>query len=653
MSQPESRVISVSGPVVRASNLLGAFLYEVVYVGDLRLIGEIIQLNKDQAIIQVYEETSGLRVGQPVHRSHKLLSVELGPGLLTTIYDGIQRPLVDIANQCARSSSLRDRANDIFIPRGVDIPALDRTKKWFLDTERFGFKAGDLITQGDIFGAVQENKLLECRIFLPDYGYLKESQEEKLTRGGQIKFIAKNGLYDITQVILEIESDGEIIQYKLSHKHPVRSPSKYAEKLPASNPLITGQRVLDGLFPLAQGSTAAIPGAFGCGKTVISQAISKFSNSEVIVYIGCGERGNEMAEVLTEFPEMNVELQVGKCKACGLEWRVHGVEKCVKCGSDQVEVTETTASIMNRTVLIANTSNMPVAAREASIYTGITISEYFRDMGYNVSLLADSTSRWAEALREISGRLAELPSEGGYPSYLSSRLSQFYERAGKVECLGQLHHQKRIGSISIVGAVSPQGGDFSDAVAVNTLQIVQVFWALSKNLAKRKHFPSVDWTLSYSRCVDSLQAWFNQTNKNFLIYRDVMRKLLQDEISLLETAQLVGFDSLGNEEKLVIETCKIVKEGFLQQNSFTSYDKYCPFVKTCCMMRNICRFYELALKQLQNGVDFNRLKEQNLDLIDKLNRQKFIDSNKRGVESAVKELDEIHTLIGDKLGEGM
>lgn len=330
-----------------------------------------------------------------------------------------------------------------------------------------------------------------------------------------------------------MEVDGETICYKLSHKHPVRSPSKYSEKLPSDSPLISGQRVLDGLFPLAQGSTAAIPGAFGCGKTVISQAISKFSNSEVIVYIGCGERGNEMAEVLTEFPEMRVEITEGKCSSCGLEWRVHDKkEKCPKCQSENVIIQESTASIMDRTVLIANTSNMPVAAREASIYTGITISEYFRDMGYNVSLLADSTSRWAEALREISGRLAELPSEGGYPSYLSSRLSQFYERAGKVQCLGLVQQKKRIGSISIVGAVSPQGGDFSDAVAVNTLQIVQVFWALSKNLAKRKHFPSVDWTLSYSRCIDSLQKWFNDFDKQYMNYRDQMRKLLQDEISL-------------------------------------------------------------------------------------------------------------------------
>lgn len=440
----------------------------------------------------------------------------------------------------------------------------------------------------------------------------------------------------------------------MSHKHPVRTPSQYSKKLPSNCPLITGQRVLDGLFPLAQGSTAAIPGAFGCGKTVISQAISKYSNSEVIVYIGCGERGNEMAEVLTEFPEMKIEFKVGKCQKCGLEWKIHTGQEvvCPKCKSTEIDVKDSEASIMDRTVLIANTSNMPVAAREASIYTGITISEYFRDMGYHVSLLADSTSRWAEALREISGRLAELPSEGGYPSYLSTRLSQFYERSGLVECLGSSGSlgQKRIGSISIVGAVSPQGGDFSDAVAVNTLQIVQVFWALSKTLAKRKHFPSVDWTLSYSRCVDSLKKWFEAKDPEYLKCRDTLRKLLQDEVSLQETAQLVGFDALGDEEKLVIETCRILKEGFLQQNSFTSFDKFCPFEKTVAMMRNICTFYQFALQQIQNGTDFNTLKQNNLDIIDKLNRMKYEDSNKYGTQKVLETLDALNNEITRKLG---
>ncbi|KAH0574306.1 Vacuolar ATP synthase catalytic subunit A [Spironucleus salmonicida] len=635
-----STVISVSGPVVRANNLLGAFLYEVVYVGDLRLIGEIIQLSADQAVIQVYEETSGLRVGQPVYRSAKLLSVELGPGLLTTIYDGIQRPLVDIAVMQAKRP-LHERS-DTFIPRGVEARALNANKKWYVDLSRYNVKVGNVISQGDFYGAVQENKLLECRLFVPSYGIDKETKKEVICPGGTVTFVAESGLYNIDAVVLEIKYQNQTIQYTLSHKHPVRSPAGYAQKLPAACPLITGQRVLDGIFPVAQGSTAAIPGAFGCGKTVISQAVSKFSNSDVIVYIGCGERGNEMAEVLTEFPEMDVEVEIGTCIACGVEKRVHGDEKCMKCGKD-LKIEKSSASIMDRTVLIANTSNMPVAAREASIYTGITISEYFRDMGYHVSLLADSTSRWAEALREISGRLAELPSEGGYPSYLSSRLSQFYERAGRVICLGQ----KREGSITIIGAVSPQGGDFSDAVAVNTLQIVAVFWALSKNLAKRKHFPSVDWTLSYSRCIDGLSKWFSP---EFLRQREILQKLLQDEISLQETAQLVGFDSLGGQEKLILETCRIVKEGFLQQNSFSSYDKYCPFEKTCGMMGNLVVFYELAYQKIEKGADFNTLKTDAQDIITELYRMKFIDSNEHGLEYAIAEIEKLKKKIVDVLG---
>uniref|UniRef100_A0A1B6CSQ8 H(+)-transporting two-sector ATPase n=1 Tax=Clastoptera arizonana TaxID=38151 RepID=A0A1B6CSQ8_9HEMI len=425
-------VYAVSGPVVTAERMSGSAMYELVRVGYFELVGEIIRLEGDMATIQVYEETSGVTVGDPVLRTGKPLSVELGPGILGSIFDGIQRPLKDI-NELSQS---------IYIPKGVNMPALSRTASW--EFNPLNIKIGSHITGGDIYGIVHENTLVKHKMILPPRAK------------GTVTYLAAPGNYSVEDIVLETEFDGEKSKYTMLQVWPVRQPRPVTEKLPANHPLLTGQRVLDSLFPCVQGGTTAIPGAFGCGKTVISQSLSKYSNSDVIVYVGCGERGNEMSEVLRDFPELSVEID--------------GV----------------TESIMKRTALVANTSNMPVAAREASIYTGITLSEYFRDMGYNVSMMADSTSRWAEALREISGRLAEMPADSGYPAYLGARLASFYERAGRVKCLG---NPDREGSVSIVGAVSPPGGDFSDPVTSATLGIVQVFWGLDKKTGTKEAFP--------------------------------------------------------------------------------------------------------------------------------------------------------------------
>uniref|UniRef100_A0A0N5B7H7 H(+)-transporting two-sector ATPase n=1 Tax=Strongyloides papillosus TaxID=174720 RepID=A0A0N5B7H7_STREA len=434
-------VYGVSGPVVTAEKMAGAAMYELVRVGHTELVGEIIRLEGDFATIQVYEETSAVTIGDPVLRTGKPLSVELGPGIMESIFDGIQRPLEAIAKD----------TNSIYIPKGVRTNALDRKKKWHFVPSK-NVSVGSHISGGDIVGLVQENELIKHSIMIPPNCY------------GTITYIAPVGDYTVDDIIVEAEFEGVKSKYPMFQVWPVRSPRPVAEKLAADYPLLCGQRVLDALFPCVQGGTTAIPGAFGCGKTVISQSLSKYSNSDAIIYVGCGERGNEMSEVLRDFPELTME--------------VDGV----------------TTSIMKRTALVANTSNMPVAAREASIYTGITLSEYFRDMGLNVAMMADSTSRWAEALREISGRLGEMPADSGYPAYLAARLASFYERAGKVRCLGS---PERNGSVTIVGAVSPPGGDFADPVTSATLGIVQVFWGLDKKLAQRKHFPSINWLISY------------------------------------------------------------------------------------------------------------------------------------------------------------
>eukprot|EP00672_Neobodo_designis_P021697 CAMPEP_0174829338 /NCGR_PEP_ID=MMETSP1114-20130205/1876_1 /TAXON_ID=312471 /ORGANISM="Neobodo designis, Strain CCAP 1951/1" /LENGTH=610 /DNA_ID=CAMNT_0016063083 /DNA_START=37 /DNA_END=1869 /DNA_ORIENTATION=- len=535
----QGAVKAVSGPVVIADRMAGAAMYELVQVGSFRLVGEIIRLEGDTATIQVYEETGGLTVGDPVYRTGKPLSLELGPGIMGEIFDGIQRPLDTIFRM----------VENVFIPKGIQVSALNSKKQWDFQPK---VRVGDVITGGDILGNVAENSLLhDHSIMLPP------------RMKGRVTYVAEPGNYTLEDDIMEIEFNGKKKKVQLMHRWPVRTPRPVAQKESGNHPLLTGQRVLDALFPTVQGGTCAIPGAFGCGKTVISQALSKFSNSDGVIYVGCGERGNEMAEVLMDFPQLTAI--------------VNGREE----------------SIMKRTCLVANTSNMPVAAREASIYTGITLAEYYRDMGKNIAMMADSTSRWAEALREISGRLAEMPADGGYPAYLGARLASFYERAGRVTCLGS---PGRGGSVTIVGAVSPPGGDFSDPVTSATLSIVQVFWGLEKRLAQRKHFPSVNWLISYSKYLKSLEAYFGKFDPEYLRLRSVVAEILQREEELQEIVQLVGKDSLSEADKIILETAKVIREEFLQQNAFTEHDKYCPLYKTVWMLRNIVTFYEEAQK---------------------------------------------------------
>uniref|UniRef100_A0A8C7JUD1 H(+)-transporting two-sector ATPase n=1 Tax=Oncorhynchus kisutch TaxID=8019 RepID=A0A8C7JUD1_ONCKI len=503
-------VHGVSGPVVTATAMAGAAMYELVRVGHSELVGEIIRLEGDMATIQVYEETS-----YPLP-----LSVELGPGIMGSIFDGIQRPLKDI----------NDLTQSIYIPRGVNIGALNRDLKWEF-TPGQSLRTGSHITGGDIYGTVFENSLIKHKLMLPPRSR------------GTVTYVAPPGNYDVNDVVLELEFEGLKEKFTMIQVWPVRQIRPVTEKLPANHPLLTGQRVLDALFPCVQGGTTAIPGAFGCGKTVISQSLSKYSNSDVIIYVGCGERGNEMSEVLRDFPELTMEVD-GKVE-----------------------------SIMKRTALVANTSNMPVAAREASIYTGITLSEYFRDMGYNVSMMADSTSRWAEALREISGRLAEMPADSGYPAYLGARLASFYERAGRVKCLG---NPEREGSVSIVGAVR------------------QVFWGLDKKLAQRKHFPSVNWLISYSKYTRALDEYYDKHFPEFVPLRTKAKEILQEEEDLAEIVQLVGKASLAETDKITLEVAKLLKDDFLQQNGYTPYDRFCPFYKTVGILSNTIAFYDLA-----------------------------------------------------------
>jgi V-type H+-transporting ATPase subunit A len=566
-------IYSVSGPVVTAENMNGAAMYELVRVGHQELVGEIIKLEGDTATIQTYEETSGLTVGDPVLRTGKPLSVELGPGIMGNIFDGIQRPLQSIAEQ----------SQSIFIPRGINTPALDKSTKWYFQPVE-EFRVGDSITGGDIYGTVVENSLIVHKIMLPPLA------------SGTIKWIAEAQELTLEENVIQIDKfDGTTQSFTMLQTWPVRQPRPTLDKLRSDYPLLTGQRVLDCLFPCVLGGTTAIPGAFGCGKTVISQSLSKYSNSDVIVYVGCGERGNEMAEVLMEFPELELEL---------------GGKK---------------ESIMKRTTLVANTSNMPVAAREASIYTGITLSEYFRDQGYNVSMMADSTSRWAEALREISGRLAEMPADSGYPAYLGARLASFYERAGKVQCVGS---PSRKGSVTIVGAVSPPGGDFSDPVTSATLGIVQVFWGLDKKLAQRKHFPSINWLLSYSKYLKALDVFYDDFDSDFVSLRTKCKEILQIEEDLSEIVQLVGKDSLAETDKVTLEIAKIIRDDFLAQNGFTSYDRYCPFYKTVDMLRNLILFYDKARHAIEtspaeNKLTWNTIRKELADQLRDLTQMKF------------------------------
>jgi len=588
------QILSVSGPVVVAEKMAGAAMYELVRVGNLKLIGEIIRLDADTATIQVYEETSGLTVGDPVTRTGKPLSVQLGPGIMNQIFDGIQRPL----------EVIQKLSGTVFIPRGIDVVALDMEKLWpFKPANRV--TVGSMITGGDIFGVVQENELIEHSIMLFPRKF------------GRVTWIAPAGNYNLKQDVIEIEAaNGTKERFTMCQYWPVRDPRPVAEKLAGDYPLLTGQRVLDALFPSVQGGTCAVPGAFGCGKTVISQSLSKYSNSDAIIYVGCGERGNEMAEVLLDFPELTMEKD-GK-----------------------------TYPIMKRTTLVANTSNMPVAAREASIYTGITLAEYMRDMGMNVSMMADSTSRWAEALREISGRLAEMPADQGYPAYLAARLASFYERAGRVQCLG---NPERYGTVTIVGAVSPAGGDFSDPVCAATLGIVQVFWGLDKKLAQRKHFPSVNWLISYSKYEKHLQKFYEREYPEFIATRVKMREILQTEEDLMEIVQLVGKDSLAESDKITLEAAKIIREDYLAQNAYSPYDPCCPFYKSVWMANNIVLWYVNAIKavELSTGdrkINLAIIKQQMGKTIYKLSAQKFEDP-KNGREA----LEAVYTALKEEI----
>ncbi|CAJ37180.1 ATP synthase subunit A [Methanocella arvoryzae] len=540
MSQ-QGTIYRVAGPVVTAVGL-NARMYDVVKVGNEGLMGEVIEIDNDKAIIQVYEDTSGVRPGEPVENTGMPLSVELGPGLLTSIYDGIQRPL----------EVLKEKMGN-FITRGVSAPGLSRTKKWkFVPV----VKAGDKVKGGIVIGTVQETKTIVHKIMVPPN--VGETT---------IKDI-KEGEFTVEDVIGHLENGTEL---KLMHKWPVRVPRPYVEKLRPDIPLITGQRVLDGLFPIAKGGTAAIPGPFGSGKTVTQQQLAKWSDAEIVVYIGCGERGNEMTEVLAEFPHLTDP----------------------KTGNP----------LMDRTVLIANTSNMPVAAREASCYTGITIAEYYRDMGYGVSLMADSTSRWAEAMREISSRLEEMPGEEGYPAYLAARLSEFYERAGRV-----ITPIGKEGSVTVIGAVSPAGGDISEPVTQNTLRIVKVFWALDAKLAQRRHFPSINWLNSYSLYQDSLKDWYDKNiSPEWNQLKAESMELLQRESELQEIVQLVGSDALPEDQQLTIEIARMIREIFLQQNAYHEVDTYCSLDKQLKMLKSIMQFGAYARTALASGVPMSKI----------------------------------------------
>ena len=536
----------VAGPLVIATGMRDANMFDVVRVSDQMLTGEIIEMHEDEASIQVYEETSGLGPGEPVVSTGVPMSVELGPGLITSIYDGIQRPLDAIMKVCGNN-----------LKRGIHVDSLDREKKW-----NFVPKAeiGEEVSGGDVLGTVQETEVVEQKIMVPP--------DVK----GKVKEL-KSGEFTVTETIAVIETEKGDREIQLMQKWPVRKSRPYTEKLRPDKPLITGQRVIDAFFPIAKGGTAAVPGPFGSGKTVIQHQLAKWAEADIVVYIGCGERGNEMTDVLNEFPAL-VDPKTGR-------------------------------SLMERTVLIANTSDMPVAAREASIYTGITIAEYFRDMGYSVALMADSTSRWAEALREMSGRLEEMPGEEGYPAYLGSRLAQFYERAGHVIALGK---DGRDGALSVIGAVSPQGGDISEPVSQATLRIVKVFWGLDSNLAYQRHFPAINWLTSYSLYLDSMEKWFNEeVEPSWMNARQEMMSLLQDESKLNEIVQMVGMDALSPADRLKMEAAKSIREDFLNQNSFDEVDTYSSLRKQYLMMRLVMSFYEKAKLALEKGANVEDL----------------------------------------------
>jgi V/A-type H+-transporting ATPase subunit A len=572
------RIIKVSGPLVIAKDMDEANIYDVVKVGDKGLIGEIIEMRGDKASIQVYEETTGLGPGDPVVTTGEPLSVELGPGLIESMFDGIQRPLDDI----------RAKAGN-FLTKGVTVFPLDREKKWsFVPTANIG----DFVSSGYTIGTVEETSIITQKIMVP-FGI-----------EGKIVTI-HSGEFNVDEVVCEIETSTGIKPVTLMQKWPVRKGRPYKQKLSPVEPLTTGQRVIDTFFPVTKGGTACVPGPFGSGKTVVQHQLAKWGDAEIVVYVGCGERGNEMTDVLNEFPEL----------------------KDPKTGE----------SLMKRTVLIANTSNMPVAAREASIYTGITIAEFFRDMGYSVAIMADSTSRWAEALREMSGRLEEMPGDEGYPAYLGSRAADFYERAGKVICLGE---DNREGALTVIGAVSPPGGDLSEPVTQATLRIVKVFWGLDANLAYRRHFPAINWLNSYSLYLDKIGTWMNQNVANdWTDLRIDAMALLQEEANLEEIVRLVGIDALSEGDRLKLEAAKSIREDYLQQNAFHEVDTYASLTKQYKMLKLVLEFYKLGSKALENGVYLDRVLK--LEVRDKIARSKYIaEENINKIDEIEKELKE-------------
>ncbi len=568
------KIVKIAGPVVTAKGMKGSKMYEVVKVGKEKLIGEIIQLKEDKATIQVYEDTTGVKPNEPVESTGSSLSIELGPGLLSSIYDGIARPL----------PSISEISGD-FIARGIEMPSLDKKKKYDFISK---VKIGEEIKGGHIIGTVKETEVIEHKILLPP------------ELSGKVTNIDE-GPKTVEEPVITLETKDGNVYVKMHQKWPVRIPRPSKEKLDPTIPLITGQRVYDTFFPIAKGGTAAIPGGFGTGKTVSQQQLAKWIDANVIVYIGCGERGNEMTEVLDEFPKL-VDPKSGK-------------------------------PLMERTVLIANTSNMPVAAREASVYTGVTIAEYFRDMGYDVALMADSTSRWAEAMREISSRLEEMPGEEGYPAYLASRLAQFYERAGRITTLND---QK--GSVSIIGAVSPPGGDFSEPVTQNTLRMTKVFWALDAPLAYSRHFPAINWLTSYSLYVNKVAGFFNSVADNFSSLRIKAMSLLQKEAELKEIVQLVGPDALPEEDKLVLDTTKSLREDFLQQNAYHDIDTFCNIKKQHLMLKTILNFNDKALEAVNKGVKVNKI--AGIDVKEKIARMKYVKDIEKETQEITKQAEE-------------
>ena len=552
----------VAGPLVIADGMRDCNMFDVVHVSNMNLIGEVIEMHGDRASIQVYEETSGLGPGEPVVSTGSQLSVELGPGLIESIYDGIQRPLDDIMKVSGNNLS-----------RGISVPALKRDKVWQFNAVA---RVGDRVEPGDVLGTVQETEIVEHKIMVPD------------KKGGVIKDI-KSGGYKVEDTVAVVESDkGERFELTLMQKWPVRIGRPYKQKLSPDMPLITGQRVIDTLFPIAKGGVASVPGPFGSGKTVVQHQLAKWAEADIVVYIGCGERGNEMTDVLNEFPEL-LDPKTGH-------------------------------SLMERTVLIANTSDMPVAAREASIYTGITIAEYFRDMGYSVALMADSTSRWAEALREMSGRLEEMPGEEGYPAYLGSRLAQFYERAGRVITLGS---DEQEGSLSVIGAVSPPGGDISEPVSQATLRIVKVFWGLDAALAYKRHFPAVNWLTSYSLYVDTMAKWYaDNVAPDWMDLRARVMSLLQEESELEEIVKLVGMDALSDTDRIKLEAARSIREDFLHQNAFHETDTYTTLNKQYHMMQLVMAFYDKSIAALPMGAQLNALID--MPIRERIGRFKYV-----------------------------